>query len=80
MVVAAVVVIVIVLWLIAGAVDYNASGAATSPPLTSSGMTRAGCDDCIRLDNWWNTRSTWEKIIGALWYGAQKLVCLAKGC
>jgi hypothetical protein len=75
--VAGIAVIVVFVWLIVGGFFYHASGGASAP--TPTGI-RPDCVACARLDRWWNSLDWIGKLAGAVWYGAQKLVCVLKGC
>lgn len=66
--------IVVFAWLLVGALSISFSGIAA--PKTE----RVECDVCGKLDLWWNGLSVFGKIIGAAWYGINKLACVIKGC
>lgn len=70
-----IVLIVVVVWLVAGAVSNNV---APTPTLDSN--PRVECVVCDKLDAWWSSLDGFGKFVGAAWYAINKAACLIKGC
>ncbi len=68
-----IVAIVVIVWLVAGAIMVSSSATVEPPP-------RLECYVCKKLDNWWNSLDVFGKIVRSAWYGINKLACIAKDC
>ena len=70
----ALIVIVVVFFglLGAGAADNSGAAPVDAPP--------DNCYVCVKLESWWSAIPWWRRAYSWLWYLANHLVCLAKGC
>lgn len=68
-----IVIVVVVIWWVAG-------GTLPSTGSNGSNPSSSNCDECKKVDSWWQGLSTGQKILQGAQYAAKKLDCAIRGC